>query len=91
MQAAPEAARPAAEGAGAREPESDCVSYTAPAELAARDVLTDGLAAALAGIDALVDDVLRPALRLRSPASLRTRPIHDDVTQRAACRDGSPR
>ena len=37
------------------DPGRTCVSYTTPAELAARDQLSDELAAGLAGIDPLTD------------------------------------
>ena len=52
---APGRARSAAEGAGAADPGRTCMSYIAPAELAARSQLSDELAAGLAGIDALTD------------------------------------
>ena len=52
---APGRARSAAEGAGARGSGRTCVSYTAPAELAARYQLSEELAAGLAAIDAITD------------------------------------
>ena len=42
------------------DPGRTCVSYTTPAELAARYQLSDELAAGLAGIDALTDAAVGP-------------------------------